>query len=168
MTGFDDIAPVVTIGDGASGCAADDAHWLDATDVKKFSEVACNRCRCTSNRYLTCLIRAVLLNHEPCCERINIGEASLGVRDVVGHWNAPRVGSQFDFLPVSSRTNREYSFSQSLNGTARPDAFDNADTFKPGDEGELGARTVRARNRDRKSTRLNSSHVSTSYAVFCL
>src|SRR5699024_12610328 len=109
MTGFDDIAPVVTIGDGASGCAADDAHWLDATDVKKFSEVACNRCRCTSNRCLTCLIRAVLLNHEPCCERINIGEARHGVRDVVGHWEAQRERSKFEYLPVSSRHHRDSS-----------------------------------------------------------
>src|SRR5699024_12226322 len=39
-------------------------------------------------------------------------------------------------------------------------------------EGELGAqvwrRSVAAGGSDRKSTRLNSSHVSISYAVFCL
>src|SRR5438067_10292249 len=38
-------------------------------------------------------------------------------------------------------------------------------------EGErrvLGGRRRRGRSRDRKSTRLNSSHVSISYAVFCL
>src|SRR5699024_12403224 len=34
-------------------------------------------------------------------------------------------------------------------------------------EGRSNARTPR-RGRDRKSTRLNSSHVSISYAVFCL
>src|SRR5699024_2915892 len=33
--------------------------------------------------------------------------------------------------------------------------------------GESGRRVVRG-NEDRKSTRLNSSHVSISYAVFCL
>src|SRR5207249_8603104 len=51
----------------------------------------------------------------------------------------------------------------------------------PGNDGELGLRMIgmgwRVRNRytlkwmngtDRKSTRLNSSHVSISYAVFCL
>src|SRR5207249_7028843 len=32
----------------------------------------------------------------------------------------------------------------------------------------FSTRTMRARNGDRKSTRLNSSHVSISYAVFCL
>src|SRR3712207_8004955 len=33
---------------------------------------------------------------------------------------------------------------------------------------ELGAPSVRRRRRDRKSTRLNSSHANISYAVFCL
>src|SRR5689334_24535149 len=38
------------------------------------------------------------------------------------------------------------------------------------DHGQLGRDQVRARGRrrDRKSTRLNSSHSSISYAVFCL
>src|SRR5437773_5209682 len=31
-----------------------------------------------------------------------------------------------------------------------------------------GARPRQARDRDRKSTRLNSSHITISYAVFCL
>src|SRR5690606_40174338 len=34
--------------------------------------------------------------------------------------------------------------------------------------GERAAREQRCRARDRKSTRLNSSHVKISYAVFCL
>src|SRR5690625_1244524 len=33
---------------------------------------------------------------------------------------------------------------------------------------ELSPREIQARLRDRKSTRLNSSHVAISYAVFCL
>src|SRR2546427_8203571 len=33
--------------------------------------------------------------------------------------------------------------------------------------GDPGARSVRRRCRDRKSTRLNSSHSQNSYAVFC-
>src|SRR5690606_39578758 len=33
---------------------------------------------------------------------------------------------------------------------------------------EIGKRTGRTREEDRKSTRLNSSHVKISYAVFCL
>src|SRR5689334_24453028 len=36
------------------------------------------------------------------------------------------------------------------------------------DDGELVAATLAAAERDRKSTRLNSSHSSISYAVFCL
>src|SRR3712207_7591477 len=35
------------------------------------------------------------------------------------------------------------------------------------DEGEPGGELVRHRVRDRKSTRLNSSHANISYAVFC-
>src|SRR5258708_31418472 len=38
-----------------------------------------------------------------------------------------------------------------------------SDSTEPG-----GRRTIRARSRDRKSTRLNSSHQIISYAVFCL
>src|SRR5207249_11979397 len=37
-----------------------------------------------------------------------------------------------------------------------------------GDPGEAGTCEMGAEVRDRKSTRLNSSHVSISYAVFCL
>src|SRR5699024_11532394 len=33
---------------------------------------------------------------------------------------------------------------------------------------QVGVRHLRHRSKDRKSTRLNSSHVSISYAVFCL
>src|SRR5438874_5570272 len=36
------------------------------------------------------------------------------------------------------------------------------------DAGELGPRARRRAELDRKSTRLNSSHVEISYAVFCL
>src|SRR5207249_5479538 len=37
-----------------------------------------------------------------------------------------------------------------------------------GDSGSPSARPTGSSSRDRKSTRLNSSHVSISYAVFCL
>src|SRR5215212_3769982 len=46
--------------------------------------------------------------------------------------------------------------------------------FRPAEGGERGARAVPAarerqgRRADRKSTRLNSSHLGISYAVFCL
>src|SRR5437868_11172045 len=41
-----------------------------------------------------------------------------------------------------------------------------AQAFKPGSE--MPPTPLPAASRDRKSTRLNSSHVSISYAVFCL
>src|SRR2546430_5276588 len=37
-----------------------------------------------------------------------------------------------------------------------------------GEAGDVARRQMRARERDRKSTRLNSSHSQISYAVFCL
>src|SRR5207249_11457323 len=40
--------------------------------------------------------------------------------------------------------------------------------YNPGGDAALNARQAGRALRDRKSTRLNSSHVSTSYAVFCL
>src|ERR1035438_8687786 len=40
--------------------------------------------------------------------------------------------------------------------------------WRPGSEKESPARTRWPSRRDRKSTRLNSSHLGTSYAVFCL
>src|SRR5437773_4825537 len=47
-----------------------------------------------------------------------------------------------------------------------------ADTDAPGDlahhDRRKGAGGLRQRERDRKSTRLNSSHITISYAVFCL
>src|SRR5690242_21035084 len=39
--------------------------------------------------------------------------------------------------------------------------------LRPGKDGELG-QVARFGSQDRKSTRLNSSHMSISYAVFCL
>src|SRR5438445_9229948 len=38
----------------------------------------------------------------------------------------------------------------------------------PGQAGRALRRAALSRNRDRKSTRLNSSHANISYAVFCL
>src|SRR5688500_19819593 len=37
-----------------------------------------------------------------------------------------------------------------------------------GEDASGGCRTVQAQRQDRKSTRLNSSHLVNSYAVFCL
>src|SRR3712207_7182574 len=59
---------------------------------------------------------------------------------------------------------------------AEDDPFGVALTGQPGDLGgslaalhpRLGGRGPGAKERDRKSTRLNSSHANISYAVFCL
>src|SRR5690349_25163680 len=53
--------------------------------------------------------------------------------------------SLHDALPISSRTSPP-----------------------PAETGRRTSRRTSARGRDRKSTRLNSSHVEISYAVFCL
>src|SRR6266487_3620131 len=49
-----------------------------------------------------------------------------------------------------------------------PVAHDHACAFEDGDSTRTSAGNRRHRLRDRKSTRLNSSHPSISYAVFCL
>src|SRR3989442_9315537 len=59
-------------------------------------------------------------------------------------------------------------------GLARPDPGPLAGRIQPAGVlllqplDQLGRRVVEAGERDRKSTRLNSSHVRISYAVFCL
>src|SRR5690606_42085965 len=53
-------------------------------------------------------------------------------------------------------------------GFAREEAVHDAFIGLGGSVGEKGVDLLRARRQtDRKSTRLNSSHVKTSYAVFC-
>src|SRR5699024_11327223 len=49
---------------------------------------------------------------------------------------------------------------------ARGDAGEQRDVDRP--DGTVGQGHADEQHRDRKSTRLNSSHVSISYAVFCL
>src|SRR5437660_3987323 len=48
------------------------------------------------------------------------------------------------------------------------DAFDRGGLHRGGDGRRAGAERKASASRDRKSTRLNSSHVAISYAVFCL
>src|SRR2546426_2129288 len=47
-------------------------------------------------------------------------------------------------------------------------ATEQASVREPDDDGRVGAPGVGAEEKDRKSTRLNSSHLVISYAVFCL
>src|SRR5699024_11919024 len=73
------------------------------------------------------------------------------------------IGTHLLFLFFSS-----LHYSQSLSGSKS--AFPGT---KTGTKGQLPRQSFRTCSfafllRDRKSTRLNSSHVSTSYAVFCL
>src|SRR5205807_9349659 len=60
-----------------------------------------------------------------------------------------------------------------VNGNARADSrknrlFDDVSIFCPSANGRFNDRTPLGRSEDRKSTRLNSSHLVISYAVFCL
>src|SRR5699024_11605052 len=55
------------------------------------------------------------------------------------------------------------------NVALRVEETDDPDAFRVSGRGELhGQKHGRHLDQDRKSTRLNSSHVSISYAVFCL
>src|SRR5438874_8550976 len=66
--------------------------------------------------------------------------------------------SLHDALPISSERGGTTTTCRS-----RPAAFEEEDPTACVPAGEVGASTS-----DRKSTRLNSSHVEISYAVFCL
>src|SRR5207249_9735543 len=87
--------------------------------------------------------------------------------------------SLHDALPICRRLGRASIFGETACGWSRGSGVD--DGSVPGDRaasaGDAGGRWRRARvlgdmrkpaRQDRKSTRLNSSHVSISYAVFCL
>src|SRR5947199_5227605 len=52
--------------------------------------------------------------------------------------------------------------------TRRSSDLNDGGTKHPGDFGNLAHEQTRAAAADRKSTRLNSSHLGISYAVFCL
>src|SRR5439155_6946126 len=71
--------------------------------------------------------------------------------------SAPGVLRRSSGTPVSRRT------ADTLAGTHPPSAW-----RPPGCRASGGPPRARAWPRDRKSTRLNSSHVAISYAVFCL
>src|SRR5207253_5705422 len=101
------------------------------------------------------------------------------------HWLKAHPNVQFHFTPTSASwlNQVEVWFSilqgQSLSGTSftslkqlqeHIDAYVNAynDKAEPFVWTKKKVRQRRFKGRDRKSTRLNSSHVAISYAVFCL
>src|SRR5699024_11578025 len=51
---------------------------------------------------------------------------------------------------------------------SRPELLDKMETVIPHSDNRWAVQSKDAKKPDRKSTRLNSSHVSISYAVFCL
>src|SRR5690349_24013892 len=53
-------------------------------------------------------------------------------------------------------------------GISRGEIYESMDDFRKDLDAADRARDRGARKKDRKSTRLNSSHVEISYAVFCL
>src|SRR5690606_39698851 len=84
--------------------------------------------------------------------------------------------SLHDALPISRhrRSGHDTSAGGGRPGHVAPDRMPrggNADSRPGGASHRAGERRIRHRRphaRDRKSTRLNSSHVKISYAVFCL
>src|SRR5437899_6556859 len=74
--------------------------------------------------------------------------------------------SLHDALPISRETWRNtgtVGSSRKPRGRRRPHAHEACD-----DRGGVRRRETNVCRRDRKSTRLNSSHLGISYAVFCL
>src|SRR5699024_12814254 len=75
--------------------------------------------------------------------------------------------SLHDALPIC-RGLRSTSNVDSIDRRSRVDRDDLKKKFFSGGGGGEITKSFSERSRDRKSTRLNSSHVSISYAVFCL
>src|SRR5690242_21168268 len=72
-------------------------------------------------------------------------------------------------LPQPQRASRRCDRGQGQGGRRRTPASQRDRGGDAGGEREAEQRqSARARHLDRKSTRLNSSHMSISYAVFCL
>src|SRR5699024_12051039 len=72
--------------------------------------------------------------------------------------------SLHDALPISERNRSDVMYTIKINGATFPKVTEFKTT-----KSKLGRRfKTKQLNGDRKSTRLNSSHVSISYAVFCL
>src|SRR5690625_6192049 len=70
------------------------------------------------------------------------------------------------FVSACSRARRLLYVTAVLDDDERPSVF--LDLLNPGAEHHLATVPPPLDLRDRKSTRLNSSHVAISYAVFCL
>src|SRR3712207_7339411 len=78
--------------------------------------------------------------------------------------------SLHDALPICQERRQDQA---GLDGLAQPDVVGDEPARRPGLEGlpadpQLVRQQLDARHRDRKSTRLNSSHANIPYAVFCL
>src|SRR3712207_9057637 len=77
--------------------------------------------------------------------------------------------SLHDALPISATANQ--NIPHTLSASSYPTSFVAPwwDAINLGSTGSVGYKVSGAQpNRDRKSTRLNSSHANISYAVFCL
>src|SRR3989442_10080772 len=98
-------------------------------------------------------------------------------------WMDGRRITKNDLQCYSAVLAKEYSFAACLNSQARQTSadrawaaisrfYENCKNKKPGKKGypefQHDNRSVEYKQTDRKSTRLNSSHVRISYAVFCL
>src|SRR5699024_9001704 len=85
------------------------------------------------------------------------------------HWDADRRSSRIRERRRRARRGlRSTSNVDSIDRRSRVDRDDLKKNFFSGGGGGEITKSFSERSRDRKSTRLNSSHVSISYAVFCL
>src|SRR5437868_7448019 len=88
-------------------------------------------------------------------------------------WRQIYTLSLHDALPISTKTasaEEPYSRLAGLEGDASASTFHAPMNRPRSAHGRMERRRgcIALQSRDRKSTRLNSSHVSISYAVFCL
>src|SRR5690606_40121903 len=116
-----------------------------------------------------------------------LGEAPVGTADRRMHDGQPEAREQHqneEQRPIEGQEHASQQGAQAFHGRSpcagggdsnRSLKSDSAGAAGTGDDARGGGRRSpssgslgRARGRDRKSTRLNSSHVKISYAVFCL
>ena len=92
---------------------------------------------------------AEAFDHEGCGEGINVGEACNIGGDVVGNGDAPGMVDAFVLLPRAGRADGQYALAERAGRDAWANAVDDADAFKPGDEGECGAGRICTGDRHR-------------------
>src|SRR5690625_5959943 len=105
------------------------------------------------------------LDHPEALSLLHIDEPTLQMEFLVN--NSPFAGKEGKYL-TSRRIEERLMKQLETDVSLRVDPTESPDAWVVSGRGELHLSILIENMRDRKSTRLNSSHVAISYAVFCL